>query len=764
MPSTATTYSHPLYSISDPKTLPADLSSGLVVFLVALPLCLGIALASDAPPFAGLLAGTLGGLVVGGLSGSHTSVSGPAAGLTTIVAASIASLGSYQAFLMAVVIAGVLQVGLGVLKAGALSAFFPSSVIKGLLAAIGVILILKQIPHLLGRDSDPEGDMGYVQPDEHNTFSEIYTMIVEGDLHLGATVIGLASIALLVAWPKIKGIRSLPIPPQLIVVLAGVGLQRWFARLGDTWAISKDHLVSKIPVAESASDFFGYLTLPDLGALADPAVYTAGATIAIVASLETLLNLEAVDKIDPDRRHSPPSRELWAQGAGNIVSGLIGGLPITSVIVRGSVNANNGCKTKRSTLFHGLLLLVCVAFLPTYLNMIPLSALAAILLVTGIKLASPKLFGDMWSEGRYQFVPFIVTLVAIVFSDLLIGILIGLGISVLFILNSNVRRPIKRIVETHVDGEVLHIELANQVSFLNKAALNKLFEEVAPGSDLLIDARGTDYIDPDVLSLIREFKDQIAPAHNVRVSLRGFRTKYQLEDHIQYADFSTRDLLDRITPQQAIDLLLEGNRRFLRGEQISRDYTRQIDGTSREQSPLAVVLGCIDSRVPAEIIFDLGIGDILCVRVAGNVIGTKSLGSIEYGVAVAQVKLVVVLGHTRCGAVKSSLELLVENHDAHEATGCEHLGAVVTEVQQSVNEGEVGLYREGTDESRHYLADEIAARNVMRTVHEIIDRSRVIREAVAEDRVQVVGLLYDIVTGEVRPLNEQGQVKIAHHP
>ncbi|MCO6045086.1 SulP family inorganic anion transporter [Aeoliella sp. ICT_H6.2] len=752
------------FSIYDLKTLPADLLSGLVVFLVALPLCLGIAQASrpagmdDPPLIAGLLTGIIAGLVVALISRSHTSVSGPAAGLTAIIATQISNLGSYEAFLVAVILGGVLQVVMGVLKAGALSAFFPSSVIKGLLAAIGVILILKEIPHLVGHDTDPHGEMAYQQPDEHTTFSELWSLLETGDIHVGAATIGLISVAVLLIWGRVKFLKHLPIPGALAVVLLGVGLHLWFRTIGGAMAITADHLVD-IPVAKTAQEFVGFFRFPDFSALLSPTVYVAGITVAIVASLETLLNLEAVDKLDPERRFSPPSRELLAQGVGNIATGFIGGLPMTSVIIRSSVNVNSGCKTKRSAFFHGILLAVCVGFFPQYLNMIPISALAAILLVTGFKLASPKLIAEMWSEGRYQFLPFVITVVSIVFTDLLIGILIGLGVALLFILNSNLRRPVRRIVETHLGGDVMHIELANQVSFLNKAALDKVFSEAPAGSNVLIDASGTDYIDPDVLSLIRDFKNNIAPVHGVKVSLRGFRTKYRLHDDIHFADFSTRELQDRLTPEQALNILKEGNRRFRSGEQLSRDFSRAIDGTAGGQNPIACILGCIDSRVPAEIIFDLGIGDMFAVRVAGNIIGTKSLGSIEFGVGVAGVKLVVVLGHTRCGAVTSAVGIMAEGKNTREATGCENLGAVVEEVQVSVREDEARQFLRLNEDDREAMLDDIVRRNVLRTVHEITARSSVIRDAVRDGRVLVVGMIYDIKTGEVKFLNEHGRIE-----
>lgn len=739
----------------NPATMPRDLMSGLVVFLVALPLCLGIAVASGTPPITGLISGIIGGLVVGAISGSHTSVSGPAAGLVAIVIAQIAALGSFEAFLLATLIAGVLQIGLGIAKAGALSAFFPSSVIRGLLAAIGVILILKQIPHLVGRDTDPEGEMSFEQPDDHNTFSEIGELF-SGDIHMGAAAIGLICIALLVLWNNFKPLKQSGIPGPLAVVVVGVGLQWLFRTWGEPWSVKGDHLV-QIPITDSAADLINFLQFPDFTAFSNPQVYLAAVTIALVASLETLLNLEAVDKLDPENRNSPASRELIAQGAGNMAAGLIGGLPVTSVIVRSSVNVGTGVKTKLSTIFHGLLLVICVGLFPQMLNMIPLASLAAILIVTGFKLASPQLFKRMWSEGRYQFIPFIITLLAIVFSDLLIGILIGLGVSALFILNSNLRRPIRRIVETHLDGDITHVELANQVSFLNRAALDKLFTDAKSGSHMLLDASETDYIDPDVLSMIRDFKDKGGPARDVKVSLRGFRDKYQLKDEMQFADYTTRELQDKVSPQQVLEILREGNRRFHSGKRLSRDLGRQVGATASGQNPFAVVLSCIDSRVPAEIVLDLGIGDIFSVRVAGNVIGTKTLGSIEYGVAVAGVKLVLVLGHTRCGAITSSVKLLGEVSDIQQATGCEHLHTIVDEVRECVDIETFKRANALSEEESEALIDDIVRQNVQRTVEQMLARSSAIREAHHQGKIMVVGAVYDVRTGNIEFLDPAQQ-------
>lgn len=724
----------------------ADFTAGMVVFLVALPLCLGVAVACDAPPFAGVLAGIIGGILVGCLSGSHCSVSGPAAGLAPIVAIELARLGSFEAFLMAMIIGGLLQIGLGIARAGFIAAFFPSSVIKGLLAAIGVILILKQIPHVLGHDTDPEGEMGFFQPDHENTFSEFARLL--GDVHLGAAVIGLLSVALLVVWDRSKSLKQSIIPAPLVVVLLGVIGSLLLRQLGDHWTIATSHLV-QVPVAESMAGFFGLLKTADFTQWANPAVYTAGVTIAIVASLETLLNLEVTDKLDPQQRTAPPSRELLAQGVGNVVGGLIGAIPITSVIVRSSVNINAGARTKSSTIFHGVLLLVCVGLMPAYLNMIPLSCLAAILLVTGVKLASPALVRQMWSEGRYQFIPFAVTLIAIVLTDLLLGTLIGLAISAGFILNSNLRRPLRRTVEKHLGGEVLHIELANQVSFLNRAALEKVLRDAPRGSHVLLDAKHTDYMDPDILSLIREFKQVTAPVHGVQVSLRGFRAKYQLKDEIQFVDYCTRELQDLLSPAQVLQLLREGNERFRTGRRLSRDLGRQLDATAKGQHPLAVVLSCIDSRQPTEIIFDLGLGDIFSVRIAANVISRNVLGSIEYACAVAQAKLILVLGHTQCGAVTAAVNMACSAQDAQQATGCQHLELIVHEVQRSIDMTICDQMTHAPAKKKDAFIDTVARHNVQRSVQLIVDQSHTIRRLVREGRVVVMGAMYDVRTANI---------------
>lgn len=735
------------------STVPRDLTAGLVVSLVALPLCLGIALASGAPLFSGLVAGIVGGLLIGPLSGSQTSVSGPAAGLTAIVAAQIAALGSFEAFLAAVVLAGLMQLGLGLARAGSLARFFPSSVIKGLLAAIGVILILKQLPHVVGHDADPEGEMSFLQPDSRTTFSELASML--GDMHQGAAVIGLLSIALLLFWERSKALKQSFVPGPLAVVLFGVGMNVWFTEMGDGWLIGASHLV-QVPVAEDLGGFVGFLRSPDFSQWMNPALYLAAVTIALVASLETLLNLEAVDKIDPKQRHSPASRELVAQGVGNMTCGLLGGLPVTSVIVRSSVNIGAGVETKLSTIFHGLLLLISVALLPTWLNRIPLSCLAAILLVTGFKLASPRLMKQMWSEGFYQFTPFIATVVAIVFTDLLVGVLIGLGVALAFILKSNFRRPLRKIVERHIGGDVMHIELADQVSFLNRAALSRELDGIPRGGHVLLDATSTDYIDPDVLDLIHDYKDRTAPARGVELSLVGFHERYgKLEDRTQYVDYSTRELQDAVTPQQVLQILMDGHERFRSGRRLTRDLARQATALADGQHPLAVVVSCVDSRAPAEMLFDVGIGDIFSARVAGPVAGGKVLGSVEYGCVIAGAKLVLVLGHTRCGAVGAAVEVRGGGGDPAEVTGCEHLDHIVRDVDAVLEPGMLADFESLSADERQRLIDDVARRNVLHVVQSLREQSRTLDRLAAEGRVAIVGAMYDVTSREMELLTPQ---------
>jgi SulP family sulfate permease len=494
----------------------ADLPASLVVVLVALPLCLGIALASGAPLASGIVSGVIGGIVVGLLSNSQLMVSGPAAGLTAIVLTGITALGSFEQFLVAVVIGGILQIGLSVVRAGVIGYYFPNAVIKGMLAAIGIILILKQLPHAVGYDADWEGDESFVQPGLGTTFSSLHDLTQE--VQLGAVIIAAASLAVLIAWsrPAFRKVKIVPAP--LIVVLLGIGLNAWFGVVDPSLVVRSTHLV-QLPVAESPSDWLGFFRLPDWSALTSVQAWRLGVTLAIVASLETLLSLEATDKMDPFKRVSDTNRELMAQGVGNMLSGLVGGLPVTGVIVRSAANIDAGARTRWSAILHGILLLTLVLAIPRLLNLIPLSALAAMLLFTGWKLASPALFRISWARGWNQFIPFAVTVVAIVLTDLLIGIAIGLLIAAMFILAEYLRTP--ALIQVSPDGAVLRrFRLPDQATFLSKANIERTLSALPEGTRIEIDGSNTTRFDFDVLESLHEFR-ATAALRNIDYRLVG---------------------------------------------------------------------------------------------------------------------------------------------------------------------------------------------------------------------------------------------------
>ena len=528
-----------------------DIPSSIVVFLVAVPLCLGIALASGAPFFSGLIAGIVGGIVIGALSNSQLSVSGPAAGLTAIVLSAITKLGAFEIFLVAVVLAGAFQLVLGFLKAGSIANYFPGSVIKGMLTGIGVIIILKQIPHAFGYDKEAEGSFAFWQPDGNNTFSALLEPLSK--IHLGATIITLLALAILILWEKpfMKKLRL--VPGALVAVITAVALNVLFKVFFPSLAVSNEHLV-QVPVANSVDEYLGLLTFPDFSKITHPDVIVVAITLAAVASIETLLCIEAVDKMDPQRRVTSQNRELKAQGVGNMISGLLGGLPVTSVIVRSTANVNSGAKTKMATILHGVLILVCALFIPTVLNMIPLAALAAILLMTGYKLAKISVFKQMFANGKYQWAPFMVTVIGVVFTDLLIGVGLGLVASVIAILYGNLKNSYYFHKEKHQEGEIIRIHLSEEVSFLNKASIKLTLDHLPVNSTVVIDATQSQYIDFDVLEIIKDFCKVKSPQKNISCILTGFKEQYgitnthnvQSEKPYQY-QFNTKKLKETST-------------------------------------------------------------------------------------------------------------------------------------------------------------------------------------------------------------------------
>ena len=509
------------------KHFKSDLFSGLVVFLVALPLCLGIALGSlgaNSSPFPGIISGIIGGIVIGFLSKSNVSVSGPAAGLIAVIVTAMATLKQFDVFLLAVVIAGVIQLILGYLKSGSLANFIPNNVIEGMLAGIGISIFLKQLPHAFGYDKDFEGDDSFWQPDGENTFSEIFKAL--DYISIGAVTICIISLLILILWDKFKIQDKVKfLPGALIAVVISILLNIAFE--GTAFEIRNEHLVN-LPIFNSFNDFINVFVFPDFSAITNYNVWIVAATIAVVASVESLLCIEAADRLDPLKRYSYPNNELKAQGFGNILSGLIGGLPMTSVVVRSSANINAGAKTKLSAIVHGVFLLISVLTIPFLLNKIPLATLAAVLLLIGYKLASPKLFIKFYKLGWYQFLPFLITIIGVVVIDLLKGVLLGLFVSIFFILKGNLKKAYSFDKEEFHDGDKINIKLAQEVSFLNKAAIKESLQELPKNTKVTIDATDTVYIDHDVIELIEEFCKFTSVEKNIKVKLKGFDSQYNL--------------------------------------------------------------------------------------------------------------------------------------------------------------------------------------------------------------------------------------------
>lgn len=500
------------------KNIKSDLPASVVVFFVALPLCLGIALASGAPLFSGLIAGIIGGIVVGALSGSNIGVSGPAAGLAAIVLTAIGALGGFENFLVAVVLGGIIQLIFGILKAGIIGYYFPSSVIKGMLTGIGIIIILKQIPHFFGYDPDPEGDWAFFQVDGENTFSGILNTV--NNISPGATLVAIVGLSILLLWDKVlskKGKIFQLIQGPLVAVAVGI-IFFVLTQNSSVLAISSDHLVS-VPIPEDAASFFGQFSFPNFAAITNPDVWITAFTIALVASLETLLCVEATDKLDPQKNVTPTNRELLAQGTGNIISGLIGGLPITQVIVRSSANIQSGGKSKLSAIFHGFLLLISVILIPRLLNMIPLSVLAAILFIVGYKLAKPALFAKMYKLGWKQFVPFSVTVFGIIFTDLLVGISLGLAVGIVVILLKSYQNSHFLHMEDVSNGKhKIKMTLAEEVTFFNKGAILKELDSLPRDTYLEINLLKTRYLDLDVIEILDDFSVK-AKERNIDIQL-----------------------------------------------------------------------------------------------------------------------------------------------------------------------------------------------------------------------------------------------------
>ncbi|WP_045223935.1 bifunctional SulP family inorganic anion transporter/carbonic anhydrase [Methyloterricola oryzae] len=726
-----------------------DIPAGLVVFLIALPMCLGIALASGAPLYSGIIAGIIGGLVVGSLSRSPHSVTGPATGLTAFTMFAIQELGSYEAFLLSVVFAGLLQILLGLARAGLIADYFPSNVVQGMLTGIGLIIILKQLPHALGWDMDAEGDFAFFQNDGKNTFTELGSLL--SNLHPGAAAVSLLAVAGMIAVDVRRKLGW--IPGSLAAILAGLLFNEILLALHSPWALNGSHLVN-LPVTRGLADFAQAVDFPDFSRWNDPKVLEFGLMIGLLASVETLLCLEALSKLDPERRYVPPNEELVAQGVGNALSGMIGGLPMTSVVVRSSANLEAGARSQLSTICHGALLLLAVLAMPALLNHIPLAAVAAVMLMVGYKLVRPEALRAIFAQGRDQYIPFLVTVGAVLLTDILRGVAIGLAVSILFILQRNFRDPLSFFRNRHIKDRIIKIELSTEVSFLSRANVLVSLASVPPDSRLIIDASKSAYIDADVLEIIRDFIQIKAPAKSIQLTLLGFKSEYAIENTPSIYDVvmaeepaQTGQLIDapnlhkrlqsRLNPHLALQLLKEGNFRFVNNLKAQRDVVNLIGITKDGQHPFATVLSCIDSRTSSELIFDLGLGDIFSIRIAGNILNEDILGSMEFACKVAGSKIIVVLGHSKCGAIKGACD--------HVQMG--HLSGLVAKVQPAIRK--VTHIPPPHNSKNPDFVHSVAINNVKWVMRDIYQSSEILRELVDQGKLGIVGGMYDVETGIV---------------
>ena len=717
------------------RNLKFDLISAVVVFLVAIPLCLGIALASGAPLMSGILSGIIGGIVVGVFSSSHVSVSGPAAGMAAMVLWIMSQLGDFNVFLLALALAGLMQILFGIFRAGFIADYIPSNVLQGLLCAVGILLIIKQLPFaftLLHTTNELKTQL--LELSQGIDLSPLHDLSFH--INSGATILSITSFIILLCLDKARITALQNIPGAFIVVMFGILVNEFFIITNSYLAQEGPHLVN-IPQHNSWSDFYTQMHSPNWSALSNPNVYAMALLIAIVSSLENLLNIKAGEKLDRLRRYCSKDRELLAQGIGNMLAGLIGGIPVTAVIVRTSVNIQTGAKTKMSSVFHGIFLLLAIIFIPNALNKIPLSSLAAILIYTGYKLTQPSIYRALYKQGLDRFIPFIITVLCILFFNLLMGIILGLMVSLFFILKSNSQVRLNIIQEIYPNGVTNRLVLPQQTTFLNKASLVAELESIPNQSQLIIDARYSDYIDKEMIEFIQEFKNEQAPNKRISLNLIGFKDRYNIHDYIDFINVTTYDIQSTLTPTQVLGILREGNQRFLKDTCIHRNVQTQIQYTASKQFPMAIVLGCIDSRVPVETVFDMGMGDLFCIRIAGNVVNNDVLASIEYACHVVGAKLIVVLGHTQCGAVLAACDDVQQGH----------ITQLLSKIKPSINAEQATT--ENRTSSNPLFVRNVTELNIAHTLQQIYQDSLVLQQLINTDQVGIIGAIYDVNSGNV---------------
>ena len=717
-----------------PQSLKLDIPAGIAIFFIAIPLSLGIALASGAPLFSGVIASIIGGLIVAPLSGSALGVSGAAAGLVILMLTDIEKFG-FTTFLCIVILAGIFQILMGLAKMGSVAHYFPSSVIKGMLSGIGIIIFLKQIPHAVGYDSDYEGNLEFFQSGNYSSFSELSH--VTEFISPTAICIAIVSLLILIVWerPNLKKSNFFQVlHGTLVTVIVGVALNEGLQIFYPDFALKESHLVN-LPVATNMGELLSQMHSPEFSQFANPEIYVSGLFLAFLASLETLLSVEAVDRLDIYKRVTPPNRELIAQGIGNMASGLLGGLPLTQVIIRSSINVQSGAKTKASGFISGGLLFLTVFFIPEFLNKIPLASLASILLVVGYKLTRPKTFKKMYRAGIYHFIPFITTILGLIFTNLMIGVVIGMATALLSIVLENYKTA-QYFRETHIGNKTI-FRLSEHVSFLNKATLKRTFDQLPPNSEIVIDATHSKYLDYDVFEVIRDFKKE-APLKNIQLTLQNVRG-FGILKPIENVQAHTYESQQALTPDEVLQILKDGNTNFVNNLESNRNFLEQVNDTSDGQFPIAIILSCMDSRTSTELVFDQGLGDIFSTRVAGNVVNNDILGSMEYACQVAGSKLIVVLGHTHCGAIKGACAQVK----------LDHLTDLLNKIQPAV---ECVCTKHNVTEIGHDddLIQQVADKNVQFMVEQIKQRSRVLNELLHAGKINIVGGMYDVETGKVQ--------------
>ncbi len=702
-----------------------DIPAGIVVFLVALPLCLGIALASGAPLMSGLISGIIGGVIIGYLSKSGTSVSGPAASVSAVVLIAIQDLNSFQLFLGALVLAGIIQIILGVIRAGILADYMPTSIIKGLLAGIGIILIRSQMPYIIGFELESSmliNNEDYITS-TLNVVSDFFNAFT-----IGAVIISVISLMILLLWDKSPMKNFKLLPPALVIVILGVVLNQLFKYVIPGLYLDGIHLV-KIPNVDSMGSFF---TFPDFSGFKNLKVYTTAFTIAIIASISTLLNIEATDNIDKLKRRTPPNRELVAQGIGNTIAGFIGGIAITSVIVRSSVNIEAGGQTKLSTIIHGFLLLLSVLFLSTIINLIPLSSLAAILLVVGYKLASIDVFKNLYKRGWNQFLPFVLTVVFIVLTDVLTGVLIGSALSIFFLLRGNYYNPFYIENIKYVQDEVIKIELSNEVSFFNKASIKNTLWGVPDDSKLLIDASFTSYIDPDVVDIIKEFQERALIDHNIDVKVIGMKDSYLVGEEIDLYQKTKAEIKAKTTPKEILEYLIEGSTTYASRNLMSRKISSKDLLEHLNESPLSVVVTCVDLREPLNMMLNTAVGDLVSLRSAGHILDKQSILNLEISCRDQGAKLVLFFANSNNEVVKEALNNHFNNRSSN-------LNIVIEDALKSQEFESRDIKSEPIDK----LTNDIVAFNIEKAKEDLLTNSDYFKTEVSSGKIGIASAFFN---------------------